>query len=127
MHQEEQLEDQDDDNNDPFFYYHDTHVQESIDLCNNSILGKILADKHIPSPVLFNSLAGIWGKPTDFKINELEGKILQFKMNKEEDIQRILKGSPWIIRNCWLVLHNWSRNLDLNTLDFTNVPIWIQF
>lgn len=87
IHTEEQHEDPDEEDNDPFFYYQDDHVQESIDLCNNSVLGKILADKHIPSQVLFNSLAGIWGNPAGFKINELENKILQFKMDKEEDTQ----------------------------------------
>jgi len=48
-------------------------------------------------------------------------------MDKEEDIIRIQKGSPWIIRNCWLLLYQWNRNLDISTLDFSHVPIWIQF
>jgi len=72
-------------------------------------------------------LAEIWCNYAGLKINELEGKIYQIKVNKEEDYQRILKGSPWIIRNCWLILHGWNKNLDVSSLDFTNVPIWIQF
>lgn len=48
-------------------------------------------------------------------------------MDKEADIQRILKGSPWIIRNCWLVIHNWDRSLNITALDFAHVPLWIQF
>lgn len=112
---------------DPFCYYQDSHIQDSIDQCTNSIIGKILADKPITNQILFNSLSGIWCNPAGLKISELEGKIFQIKMDKEEDIQRILKGNPWIIRNCWLLLHNWNRNLDISTLDFTQVPLWIQF
>jgi hypothetical protein len=67
---------QEEDTNDPFFYYEDTHVQDSINQCSHSVLGKILAEKSIPTQVLFNSLAGIWCNPTGFKITELEGKIL---------------------------------------------------
>ena len=112
---------------DSFCYYQDSRVQDNIDHCNNSIIGKILADKPKSNQVVFNSLSGIWCNPAGLKINELEGKILQIKMDKEEDIQRIFKGNPWIIRNCWLLLHIWNRNLDISTLDFTQVSLWIQF
>jgi hypothetical protein len=90
----------------PFFYYQEAHVQDSINQCKNSILGKVLSEKPISIQVLHNSLSGIWCNPSGFKISELEGKILQIRMDKEEDMQGILKGSPWIIRNCWLILHN---------------------
>lgn len=48
-------------------------------------------------------------------------------MEKEEDLQRALKGSPWIIRNCCLILHQWDRDRDIQSLDFSHVPILIQF
>lgn len=92
-----------------------------------SILGKILAEKPISTQILHSTLFGIWCKPQGFQLNEIEGKLIQIKMDKEEDIQRILKGSLWIIRNCWFVLHGWNRTLDITTLDFTHVPLWIQF
>jgi len=57
----------------------------------------------------------------------MEGKLYQIKVDKEEDYQRILKGSPWVIRNCWLILYGWNRNLDVSSLDFSHVPLWVQF
>ena len=72
-------------------------------------------------------MAGIWCKPNGLKINEMEGKLYQIKVDKEEDYQRILKGSPWVIRNCWLILYGWNRNLDVSSLDFSHVPLWVQF
>lgn len=112
---------------DPFFYYQESHVKESIKHCQHSLIGKILAEKPISTQILYNTLSSIWCKHVGLKINELEGKIIQIQMENEDDIQRILKGSPWIIRNCWLVLHNWDRNLDVKSLDFDHVPLWIQF
>jgi len=102
---QEDMSPENNNNSDPFYYYQDEDVQESIDQCKNSILGKILSEKPIPTQVLHNTLSGIWCNPKGFKVTELEGKLLQIKMDNEVDLQRILKGSPWIIRNCWLLLH----------------------
>lgn len=115
------------DSSEPFFYYQDSHVQDSLNQCKISIIGKILSNKPISNQVLHNTLTGIWSNPMGFKIAEIEGRILQFKMDKEENVQRILKGNPWIIRNCWLILHGWDRNMDVSRLDFSSVPLWIQF
>lgn len=112
---------------DPFFYYQENHVEESIKKCTNSLIGKILSDKPISAQILHSTLSGIWCKPEGFKITELEGKKFQILMNNEVDIQRILKSSPWIIRNCWLLLRQWDRKVEIQALDFTHVPIWIQF
>jgi len=127
---EENLQDnnaQEEESSEPFFYYQDVHVQDSLNQCKNSIIGKILSEKPISNQVLHNSLSGIWCNPLGFKISEIEGRLLQFKMDRDEDVQRILKGSPWVIRNCWLILHGWHRNLDISRLDFNSVPLWIQF
>lgn len=60
----------------PFFYYQEDIVQESVNQCRNSIIGKILSDKPIPIQVLHNTLSGIWCNPQGFKITEIEGKLL---------------------------------------------------
>lgn len=102
-------------------------MQDSIKNCQSSLIEKILSDKPLPAQVLYNTLAGIWCKPTGLKISELEGKILQIKMDKEEDAHRILKDIPWILRNCWFILHLWDRNQDIHSLNFSSVSLWIQF
>jgi hypothetical protein len=112
---------------DPFFYYEESHVEESVQNCNLSLIGKILSDKPIFTQILHSSLTGIWCNPMGFKISELAGKKYQLRMEREEDLQRALKGSPWIIRNCWLILHQWERGKDIQNLDFTHVPLWMQF
>jgi hypothetical protein len=117
----------DDSTSDPFFYYQDSHVQDSIQQCNNSLIGKILFEKPISTQIFYNTLNGIWCNPLGLKINELEGKLYQIQLEKEDDMQRILKGNPWTIRNCWLIVHKWDRNVEIQCLDFAHVPLWIQF
>jgi hypothetical protein len=88
-------------------------VEDNISQCKNILIGKILSDKPISIQVLYNTLSGIWCNPPGFKINKLEGKLYQIKFDKEEDLLRSLKGSPWVIS-----IHN---------LDFTTIPLWVQF
>ena len=110
----------------PFCYYQESYVQESIKTCQNSMIGKFLSNKVIPFQQLQSTLLGIWGNPIGFKLTELEDKYYQIVMEKEEDIQRVLKGSPWIIRNIWLMVHAWDRKVVLKDLNFSTVPLWIQ-
>jgi len=58
-----------------------------------------LTTKIIPFQQINNTLLGIWGNLAGLKIIELEDKCYQIAMDKEQDIQRILKGGPWILRN----------------------------
>lgn len=110
-----------------FAMYEDEHIGEGIKQCKNSIIGKILAPKQISKQVLHSSLMGIWCSPAGFKITELENNMYQFSFEKENEITRILKGEPWIIRNVWLKLHLWNRSTNIQELDFKHVPLWIQF
>jgi hypothetical protein len=110
----------------PFCFYQETHVEDSVRVCKNSMIGKILSDKPIPIPTLHSTLSGIWCNPLGFRITEIEGKLFQISMDREQDLNRIIKGSPWIIRNCWLVLHAWDRKINPNELEFTKVPLWVQ-
>ncbi|MCH84338.1 zinc CCHC-type-like protein [Trifolium medium] len=108
------------------FLYSDTIINEGINACKRSIIGKIITDKPIHVSSIQNGLENIWGAPPGLKIQVLEGKLLQFFMNDIADQHRILQGNPWIFRNSWLVVKPWDREIDYHTMDFDHVPIWIQ-
>ncbi|PNX79396.1 cysteine desulfurase mitochondrial-like [Trifolium pratense] len=109
-----------------FSYYPEQVIEEGLKACNISILGKILTNKPISASSIQNGLENIWGSPPGFKIQEIEGKFLQFFMTNIEDHDRILHGNPWIFRNSWLIVKPWDRETDPRTMDFDHVPIWIQ-
>jgi hypothetical protein len=111
---------------DPFCMYKEEHVAEGISTCNNTLIGKILSSKTILKPVLHNSLQGIWGEPKGFAITEIEGGYFHITMDNEKDIQRALKGNPWMVRNSWFLVQHWDRQINPSNLDFLHAPTWIQ-
>ncbi|MCI20951.1 DUF4283 domain protein, partial [Trifolium medium] len=106
--------------------YPESIIDEGVNACNRSIIGKIITDKPIHVSYIQNGLERIWGAPQGFKIQEIEGKLLQFFMNNEADQDRILLGNPWIFRNSWLIVKPWDREVDPSTINFDHVPVWIQ-
>jgi hypothetical protein len=98
------------------FLYSESEINEGINACNHSIIGKIITDKPIHVSSIQNGLDSIWGAPPGLKIQELGGKILQFFMNDLADKDRILLGNPWIFRNSWLVVKPWDRKKEVHTV-----------
>jgi hypothetical protein len=109
-----------------FFVYPESIVNEGVQACKKSILGKIIKEKPIHVSSIQKGLESIWGSPPGLKIQEIEGGILQFFMDRAIDQERILLGNPWIFRNSWLIVKSWDRQTDLNLVDFAKAPVWIQ-
>ncbi|CAJ2642331.1 unnamed protein product [Trifolium pratense] len=109
-----------------FSYYPDSIIEDGVKACQSSILGKIITDKHIHVSSIQNGLESIWGSPPGLKIQEIEGKILQFFITNVADQERILQGNPWIFRNSWLIVKPWDRETDPRTIDFDHAPMIIK-
>ncbi|KAJ1395095.1 Zinc knuckle CX2CX4HX4C [Sesbania bispinosa] len=77
--------------------FDDDDVQEGVKECEKSVIGKIITKK-----------------------------IFQFFFQERRDVDRVIKGSPWLFRNSWLILEKWQRGLDPMEISFKRVPIWIQ-
>jgi hypothetical protein len=86
------------------FLYDDSTVNEGVNICQCSIIGKIITDKPIHVKSIQNDLESIWGSPPGLKIQALEGKLLQFFVKDIADHDRIIVGNPWLFRNAWLVV-----------------------
>jgi hypothetical protein len=108
------------------FLYDESAINEGINVCQCSIIGKIITDKPIHVKSIQNGLESIWGSPPGIKVQALEGKLLQFFMNDIADHDRIIAGNPWLFRNAWLVVKPWDREVDYHNMDFDHVPLWIQ-
>jgi hypothetical protein len=109
-----------------FSYYTEKIVEDGVNACQRSILGKIITEKPINVGSIQAGLDSIWGSPAGLKIQEFDGKIQQYFMNNHIDQERILLVNPWIFRNSWLVVKPWDRETDPRTIDFDHVPVWIQ-
>ncbi|WJX61420.1 hypothetical protein P8452_46512 [Trifolium repens] len=109
-----------------FFVYPENIVDEGVNACKRSILGKIITEKPIHTSSIQNGLDSIWGSPQGLKVQEIEEGILQFFIHRPIDQERILLGNPWIFRNSWLIMKAWDRAVDPRLVDFTHAPVWIQ-
>ncbi|RYR27042.1 hypothetical protein Ahy_B02g061368 [Arachis hypogaea] len=72
-------------------------------------------------------MQNIWKKPEGLRIVELKPKIYQIFFQKETDLDRVLKGSPWYFRNSWFLLLKWDRSEDPveKTLDKADIKVQI--
>jgi len=83
-----------------FFIYPEKIVQEGVNSCKKSLLGKIILEKNIHVSALKQGLASIWGEPAGLTIHEIEGNILQFFMDNTciDTIPLYLSFYVWIVR-----------------------------
>jgi hypothetical protein len=110
-----------------FCMYKEEHIADGINQCKQSLIGKILlAQKPILKSVLHNTLTGMWGNPQGMVITEIEGGLFLISMDLDKDLQRAIKGNPWVIRNSWFLVQPWDRQINPQSIDFLHMPIWIQ-
>jgi hypothetical protein len=109
-----------------FFVYPEKIINNGVNACQRSVLGKIITEKSIHLNSIQNGLESIWGSPSGLRIQEIEEGILQFFMDRKYDQERILLGSPWVFRNSWLIVKAWDRQLDPKCIDFSHAPVWVQ-
>ncbi|KAJ1421780.1 Zinc knuckle CX2CX4HX4C [Sesbania bispinosa] len=110
----------------PHIIYDDEDINEAIHACSHSLVGRIITKKPIHTNSLQNALVGIWCNPKGLKIEEIQDKTFQIFFEEERDADRVLKGSPWLFRNSWLILKKWERGREIEDMIFTHVPIKIQ-
>lgn len=92
-----------------------------------SIMGKLLSEKSIHKQYLIYGLSGIWCDPMGLELSEIEPGLYKFSMNKSINVKMILKGSPWIFRNSWLVVKPWNSEVLPKDLEFNLVPLWVGY
>nr|XP_025692947.1 uncharacterized protein LOC112795221 [Arachis hypogaea] len=106
--------------------YANEDIQEGIEKCSKSLIGRLLADRQFSRGTLEAAIYAIWSQPEGFKVLEHGSNLYQFFFEKEIDVLRIEKGAPWIFKNYILNLKQWRENFPVCDAEFTSVPIWIQ-
>ncbi|KAJ1418357.1 Zinc knuckle CX2CX4HX4C [Sesbania bispinosa] len=101
-------------------------IQEGVQDCKNSVIGRLLTEKSVHVNSLSNALNSIWNAPKGFKVINMGEKLFQIFFEHEKEADRVVKGSPWVFRNSWLVLHHWVRGVQPSELSFHHVPVWMQ-
>ncbi|MED6139000.1 hypothetical protein PIB30_079793 [Stylosanthes scabra] len=108
------------------FVYEERDIAEGVKKCKDSIVGKLITEKNINPNWIHNAMYNIWRKPEGFQLKEVQDKLYQFFFEKESDMKRVLKGSPWIFRNSWLIMEKWERNTNPKKMDFSKDEVSVQ-
>ncbi|KAJ1388044.1 Zinc knuckle CX2CX4HX4C [Sesbania bispinosa] len=109
-----------------FVLYNEDDIDAGIESFSKSLIGRILTQKLIHLNSLQNALVGIWCNLKGFRREEISIKMFQFYFEDGDEAERILKGSPWMFRNSWLILKKWSRGQSLESVDFTKTLARVQ-
>ncbi|RYR08458.1 hypothetical protein Ahy_B05g076156 [Arachis hypogaea] len=84
--------------------YDEDDILESVQACENSIIGKLVTNKNINVTWIQKALSNIWRKPAGFRVIEVQPK--------ETDLNWGLKENLWFFRNAWLLVKKWERAKD---------------
>ncbi|RYR16647.1 hypothetical protein Ahy_B04g073681 [Arachis hypogaea] len=106
--------------------FEDEDIQESIEKCKRSLIGKLLADRKFSSGTLEAALYAIWRQLEGFRVMDHGKNLFQFFFSSEVDMLRVEKGGPWSFKNYILHLKRWREDNPIDEKEFSCVPIWIQ-
>lgn len=93
---------------------------------SRTLVGRIVAEKALNRNTAKAMIVKAWNMQKGLSILEVSENHFRFSFDKEEDCVRILKGRPWLILGCVLVLERWQPTLTLGEVSLTSSPYWVQ-
>ncbi|GJT23768.1 retrotransposon protein, putative, unclassified [Tanacetum coccineum] len=96
----------------------------SPDLC---LVGKMFADNRTFSrDVVSSIIKSAWRSRSLYLIYPWENNHFIFTFSEEQDAQRILHDSPWLVKGHCLILQPWNPNVHISEIDFSHEMFWVQ-
>lgn len=71
-------------------------------------------------------LSRAWKTHQEFNFNSIDDNFYLFKFGSAEGNQKVLEGGPWYVRGQPPVNKRWKEELDLQTVEFSFVLVWIK-
>ncbi|XP_025617072.1 uncharacterized protein At4g02000-like [Arachis hypogaea] len=105
----------------------ETNISEGINTCSNSFYGRLFASKTFSVGTMGNALKAIWGNPEGFSVSDKGDNSFQFFFNKEVDVLRVERGSPWLFKDYVLHVKRWKEDQNCDEEIIFNFSVWVQF
>ncbi|XP_016164622.1 uncharacterized protein At4g02000-like [Arachis ipaensis] len=102
-------------------------IAEGINACSNSLYGKLFASKTFSVGTMGNVLKAIWRNPEGFSVSDKGDNYFQFFFNKEVDVLRVERGSPWLFKDYVLHVKRWKEDQNVDEEIVSNFSVWVQF
>ncbi|KAK6160549.1 hypothetical protein DH2020_003930 [Rehmannia glutinosa] len=71
-------------------------------------------------------MSNIWHTKEKISVKEVGHNFFQFVFSSQEDKDRVRSGKTWSFDNQYLILRDWSENLEENSDSFNFVELWVQ-
>ena len=92
--------------------------KEEIESCSQSLIRKFLTCKPFNKQATQSTLKRAWGLENKVQAVEVEANLFQFKFQTEFDMERVLKGGPWMFDNHVLLLVRWQTRMTVGNIRF---------
>ena len=92
--------------------------KEEIESCSQSLIRKFLTCKPFNKQATQSTLKRAWGLENKVQAVEVEANLFQFKFQTEFDMERVLKGGPWMFDNHVLLLVRWQTGMTVGNIRF---------
>lgn len=104
----------------------ETEEQNQEEECRRSLIGKIIGEKPANFTGVKNFVNFMWNQPRNLEVTEIGGNLYQFSFAEPNDLERVLKGCPYVMDNQLLNLKKWERGIDKDTKAFRKALLWVQ-
>ncbi|XP_015965200.1 uncharacterized protein LOC107488925 [Arachis duranensis] len=102
----------------------EANISEGINACSNSLYGRLFASKTFSIGTMGNALKAIWGNPEGFSVSDKGDNFFQFFFNKEVDVLRVERGSPWLFKDYVLHVKRWKEDQNCDEEIIFNFQFW---
>ena len=92
--------------------------KEEIESCSQSLIRKFLTCKPFNKQATQSTLKRAWGLENKVQAVEVGANLFQFKFQTEFDMERVLKGGPWMFDNHVLLLVRWQTGMTVGNIRF---------
>ena len=96
----------------------DEERKEEIESCSQSLIKKVLTCKPFNKQAAQSTLKRAWGLENKVQVVEVEANLFQFKFQTEFDMERVLRGGPWMFDNHVLLLVRWQTGMTVGNIRF---------
>ena len=108
------------------------HEAEQVELDDEEVLegwvlaGRFLSKRRINLEAVVKALKPIWKTSENFVVQDIGDNATLFIFQNEEDLNRVLKASPWSFDKYLLVFHKLGKGDSASSITFNRSFFWIQ-
>ena len=96
---------------------------EALESCNLSLIRKFLTCKPFNKMATKNTIWRAWGIDDAMQILEVGLNLFQFKFCSKFEMDRILRGGPWLFNNQLLMLKRWKNVMTVGNIKIENASL----